>query len=122
MKRSPPGKRRRPRRQAASRILGPRDYDSPDVARGVPSGAAPDRGADRLGPPTARPRPAGTRLLDPQPTSPEPGTAGAAPRHRWSDPPAGRQFGAEAGRPGRVAGREARYQQAALLAQAAHRL
>src|SRR5687768_3979142 len=43
-------------------------------------------------------------------------------RARWSDPPAGRQLGPEAGWPGRVAGREARHQQAALLAQAAHRL
>ena len=33
-----------------------------------------------------------------------PGAAGAAPRHRRADPPAGGQFGAEAGWPGRVAG------------------
>ena len=39
-------------------LLGPRDYDSPDVARCVPPAAAPDRGTDRLGPPAARSRPA----------------------------------------------------------------
>ena len=39
---------------------------------------------------------------------------------RRTDPPAGGQFGPEAERAGRVAGREARHQQAALLAQAAH--
>ena len=45
-----------------------------------------------------------------------PGAAGAAPRDRRGDPPAGRQFGPEAGWPGRMAGRETRHQQAALLA------
>ena len=44
------------------------------------------------------------------------------PCHRRADPPAGRQFRAEAGRAGRMAGRETRHQQAAILAQAAHRL
>ena len=41
-------------------LLGPGNYDSSDGARGVPSGATPDGGADRLDPPTTRPRPAGT--------------------------------------------------------------
>src|SRR5688572_8721024 len=46
----PPGKRRRARRSAA--LLGPGNHDSFDPARGVPSGAAPDRGTDWLNPPT----------------------------------------------------------------------
>jgi hypothetical protein len=44
----------------------------------------------------------------------QPRAAGAAPRHRRSDPPAGRQLGIEAGWAGRMAGRETRRQQAAL--------
>src|SRR4051812_33878109 len=70
-------------------LLRPRNHDSFDVARGVPPGAAPDRGADRLGPPAASCRSAGTRFLDPQLARPEPGTAGAAPRDWRTDPPAG---------------------------------
>src|SRR3954470_9869668 len=85
-------------------LLRPCDYDSPDAARGVPPGAAPDRGTDRLGPPAARPRPAGTELLNPQPAGSGPRAAGADPRHRWGDPPVGGQFRAEAGWPGRMAG------------------
>ena len=98
--RLPPGKPRHAPRRAVSRLLRPRDHDSPDTARSVPPAAAPDRGTDRLDPPAARPRPVGAGLLHPQPARPEPGTAGAAP-HDWrADPPAGRQFGAEAGRAG----------------------
>lgn len=110
-------------------LLRPRNYDNPDTARSVPSGAAPDRGVDRLDPPSARPRPAGIGARQGQRSyfstlsaRSEPRAASTAPHHRRSDPPAGRQFGAEAGRPRRVAGREARYQQAALLAQTAHRV
>src|SRR4051794_4140541 len=55
-------------------------------------------------------------------TSPPPADAGGACSCRRSDPPAGRQFGAEAGWPGGMTGREPRPQQAARLAQAAHRL
>src|SRR3954464_3312939 len=48
--------------------------------------------------------------------------AGATPCHRRPDPPAGRQFRPEAGWPGRMAGRETRHPQAAIVAQIAHRL
>src|SRR4051812_33048883 len=77
---------------------------SDHVPRCVPLGLAPDRGTNWLGPPTARPRPAGAGFFHPQPAGSDAGAAGADPRHRRGDPPAGRQLGLEAGRPGRVAG------------------
>jgi hypothetical protein len=54
--------------------------------------------------PVPEPVRASAATSDPQPASPDAGAAGAAPRHRRGNPPAGRQFGPEAGWAGRVAG------------------
>src|SRR3954466_8358780 len=52
---------------------------SDHVPRCVPLGLAPDRGTNWLGPPTARPRPAGAGFFHPQPAGSDAGAAGADP-------------------------------------------
>src|SRR4051812_2751509 len=54
-------------RGGSAALLQPGDHDSVDPAGGVPPGAAPNGGADRLHPAPARPRPRGARRLHPEP-------------------------------------------------------
>src|SRR3954469_13405811 len=64
----------------AALLLRSGDHDGADPAGGVPPGAAPNRGADRLHPPAARSRSRRTGPLDPEPPSRDAG--GAAPTGR----------------------------------------
>ena len=104
-----------PGRAAALLRIG--DHDGPDPACGVPPGAAPDRGADRLHPPPARPRPRRAGPLDAQPPGRDAGGGAAAPRAR-ARAPAGGQHGTAAVRARRVAGGEAWHQAAPNLEKA----
>src|SRR5215213_4429619 len=95
----------------AAHLLRSGDHDSADPAGGVPPGAAPNGGADRLHPAVAWSRSRGARPLHPQPPGRDAGGAATEGGER-AGAPAGGRHGAEALRPGRVAGREARHQAA----------
>src|SRR4051794_23337618 len=104
----------------ATLLLRSGDHDGADLASRVPPGAAPDRGADRLRPATARPRSPGAGPQHPEPPGRDAG--GAAPKGgECAGAPAGGQHGAEVLRPGRMADREARHQAAPGLESAASR-
>ena len=102
----------------AGALLGAGDQHGVDAASGVPAGAAPDRGVDRLHHGPARAGPAGAGPHDPQPPGRDAGHAAALP---WPPPgaPDRGQHGAEAVRPRRVAGGEARQPNQTRMAQAA---
>src|SRR3954465_7203358 len=104
----------------ATLLLRSGNHDGPDLASRIPPGAAPDRGADRLRPATARPRSPGAGPQHPEPPGRDAGST--APKSgECAGAPAGGQHGAEVLRPGRVADREARHQAAPGLESAASR-
>src|SRR5215218_6831810 len=106
----------------AGLLLRSGDRHGTDLAGGVPSGAAPDRRADRLHPAAARSRSRRARPLDPEPPCRDTEATGASvwPQLR-AGAPAGGQHRSTPLRPGRVAHREARHQAASGVESAASR-
>src|SRR3712207_9314194 len=92
----------------AALVLAPGDPDGADAPGRVRLGPAPDRGADRLHHPPARPRAAGARPHDLEPTRRDTACATTAPGQRAAAP-AGRQHRAALVRARGVAGRAARH-------------
>src|SRR3954469_14311106 len=95
----------------AALVLGPGDPDRADAAGRVPPGPAPDRGADRLHHPPARPRAGRARPHHAEPSGRNVGGAASTGGSRAAAPSRG-QHGAQAVWRGRVAGREARHEEA----------